>query len=211
MPPHFNKPKVTGFTLIEVLVAMSVFAIMSVMAYGGLESVIRSHDQTRAGMKRLQQIQMTMLNLQRDFEQINSRHASDELGGQLLSLNTTQNQDWLVQFTRNGWNNPAKLPRSNLQRVAYRLEEGDDTNQLMRIYWPYVDRASDDQAVEKMLIDNVKSVKIRFLDSKRKWQEQWPPVNASPDASLSDTPGAIEFTLELEDWGEIKRLFRVAG
>ena len=190
---------------------MSVFAIMSVMAYGGLESVIRSHDQTRAGMLRLQQIQMTMLHLQRDFEQINGRNASDELGGRLLSLDTTQNQDWLIQFTRNGWANPANLRRSNLQRVAYRLDEDDDENKLVRIYWPYVDRASDDQAVEKVLIDNIKSVNLRFLDNKRKWHDQWPPVNRSADSALSDKPVALEMTLELNDWGEIKRLFRVAG
>ena len=200
---------VVGFTLTEVLIAMAVFAIMSVMAYGGLESVIRSHEGTRSEMQRLQEIQMAMLFLQRDFEQITQRDASDELGGRLMALSSTQNPDWLVQFTRNGWSNPARLPRSSLQRVAYRLDE--DENTLMRIYWPYVDRGSEDQAVEKPLLSKLKSAKLRFMDKNRKWQDQWPPLNADPSAAQADWPIAIELTLQLEDWGEMIRLFRVPG
>ncbi len=202
---------IRGFTLIEVLIAMSVFAIMSVMAYAGLESVIRSHEHSRAAMQRLQEIQLAMLSLQRDFEQITNRTASDELGGKLRGVDSTQNPDWIIQFTRLGWHNPAQLPRSHLQRVAYRLDEDDDISTLVRIYWPYVDRASEDQAVEKPLLTRVTSTKLRFLDKQRKWQEQWPPVNLDPANALTNWPIAVEITLELEDWGEIKRLFRIAG
>ena len=200
-----------GFTLIEVLIAMSVFAIMSIMAYGGLESVIRSHEHTRVSMQRLQEIQLAMLSLQRDFEQITNRTASDELGGKLNGLDSTRNPDWLLQFTRLGWSNPANLPRSHLQRVAYRLDEDDDISTLVRLYWPYVDRASEDQVVERPLLTQVKSAQLRFLDKQLKWQEQWPPVNLDPANALTNWPIAIELTLELEDWGEIKRLFRIAG
>lgn len=200
-----------GFTLIEVLVAMSLFAIMSIMAYGGLESVMRNHEHTRASMQRLQEIQLAMLNMQRDFEQITKRTASDELGTKLTAISTTQNTDWLIQFTRLGWNNPANLPRSHLQRIAYRLNEDDDISTLMRIYWPYVDRASEDQIVEKPLLTHVTSAKLRFLDKTQKWQDQWPPVNLDVNNALTNWPIAIEITLQLDDWGEIKRLFRIAG
>ena len=206
-----KRPHHPGFTLIEVLIAMSLFAIMSIMAYGGLASVMRSHEYTRASMQRLQEIQLAMLSLQRDVEQITKRKASDELGGKLSAINSTQNPDWIIQFTRLGWSNPANLPRSYLQRVAYRLDEDDDISTLVRIYWPYVDRASEDQAIEKPLLTQVKSVKLRFLDKQLKWQDQWPPVNFDPNNTLTNWPTAIEITLELDDWGEIKRLFRIAG
>jgi len=201
----------SGFTLIEVLVAIALFAIMSVMAYGGLESVMRNHEHTRVSMKRLQEIQLAMLTLQRDFEQITHRTASDELGGKLNAIDNNRNPDWLVQFTRLGWSNPANLPRSHLQRAAYRLNEDDDVSTLMRLYWPYVDRASEDQVVEKPLLTRVASAKLRFLDKQQKWQDQWPPVNFDPSNALTNWPIAIELTLELEDWGEITRLFRIPG
>lgn len=198
-----------GFTLIEVLIAMAIFAILSVMAYGGLEQVIENRSQTEEALQRLRQLQLTMTKMQRDFEQLVPREAHDELGGILSALTTDQASDLLIQFTRNGWRNPARITRSHLQRVAYKL----DDDKLIRISWPYVDRAQDAQAVESELLDNVKDISIRIMNNKQEWQTSWPRLSNTTPGSNSAPPRAIaiEITLKLHDWGEIVRLYRIAG
>jgi len=209
-PPHKN----TGFTLIEVIIAISIFAIVSIMAYSGLHSVVSSKTHTEGSLKRLQQLQLTMLTLTSDFQQLASRNGHDALGGSLLKL-TTQDSDYISAFTRSGWRNPAKQARSTLQRVAYKL----DDDKLIRIYWTHVDRADDDHFVERTLIDNIESLDIRYLDEKNKWQTEWPSAEslaatpaegAAAGVAPNDLPIAVEITLNMNDWGEIKRLVRVA-
>jgi len=194
-----------GFTLVELLISMAIFAILSLLAYGGLDSVIKSKTQTENSMLRLNQLQLTMTKLHRDFEQITAREASDELGGKLLKLSAGQGDDLLIQFTRNGWRNPAKLIRSHLQRVAYKLDE----DKLIRLNWLNVDRAQDNQVVETILMDNLKDVQLRFLDKNNNWNDSWPRANSDPTAINKPQPLAIEITLEMNDWGEITRVFRV--
>ena len=198
--------KQIGFTLIEVLIAIAIFAILSVLAYGGLSSVIESKQQTEDALTRLRQLQLTMTKLQRDIEQVSAREAKDEFGGSLLKLSSGQDSELLIQFTRNGWRNPAELTRSHLQRVAYKLDE----DKLIRMTWPYVDRAQDAQAIETLLIDNISEIKFKFYDSES-WSDNWPKQSAFAADEEHDLPRAVEVTIKMGDWGEIVRLFRVPG
>jgi len=196
----------TGFTLLEVIIAMSIFAIVSIMAYSGLQSIINSKTRTETALTRLQELQLSMLTLTADMQHLTPRIGQDALGGRLLSL-TTQDTDYIVAFTRSGWRNPAKQARSTLQRGAYILD--DDT--LVRRYWIHVDRANDDQFVDRTLITNIDSMTLRFLDEETQWQEDWPSTsnNAATTGGTVNLPVAIEITLKMNDWGEIIRLVNV--
>jgi len=196
-----------GFTLIEVLVAMAIFAIIAILAYSGLDSVVNSKNRTEASMQRLQQLQMAMLTLTSDLQQLSDRNGHDALGGRLINL-TTQNSDYIVSFTRSGWRNPTMQLRSTLQRVAYYQDE----DKLMRVYWPQVDRAIDEQTIEQPLISNIDSLELRFMSKNRQWRDDWPSASAtaSSGAGTFELPLAVEITLKMSDWGEIRRLVRVA-
>ena len=199
--------KQSGFTLIEVIIAMSIFAIVSLLAYSGLHSVITTKSHTEGSLERLRELQMTMLSLNGDLQQLSDRNGHDSLGGQLLNV-STQNSDYILAFTRSGWRNPANLPRSTLQRVAYKLDE----DKLIRLYWAHVDRADDEQFVEQELISNIESLDLRFLDDKNQWQTNWPSANDLASATPSNNlPIAIEVVLKMNDWGEIRRLIKVAN
>lgn len=197
--------KSAGFTLIEVIIAMAIFAILATLSYAGLQSVIDSKTNTEASLERLQQLQMSMLSISSDMQQLSNRDGHDALGGILNKL-STQDPDLIVSFTRSGWRNPASQRRSTLQRVAYHLDE----DKLIRIYWPYVDRANDEQRIEQILINNIESFEIRFLDNKNQWHDNWPTANALTSSNPVELPNAVEVTLNMHDWGEIKRLIRVA-
>ena len=196
--------KNTGFTLIEVIIAMSIFAILAILSYSGLHSVIMSKTSTEVSLERLQELQMTILTLNSDLQQISNRDAHDALGGSLNKL-STQSSEYLIEFTRGGWRNPANLARSSLQRVAYQLK--DDA--LIRIYWPHVDRADEEQRVERTLIHNIESLEILFLNEKQEWKEDWPSATALASTDPAALPAAIDVRLKMNDWGEIKRLIKV--
>ncbi len=193
-----------GFTLIEVMIAMAIFAILAVLSYTGLQSVITSKTGTEAELERLQQLQITMLNLTTDLQQLSNRDGHDSLGGKLHRL-SSQNSDYLVEFTRSGWRNPADQPRSTLQRVAYQLDE----DRLLRIYWRHVDRADEEDRVERDLMDNVKTLQLRYLDDENQWQDNWPSAMALTTGDPVGLPVAIEIELEMEDWGKISRIIEV--
>lgn len=205
---HCSKHGFQGFTLLELLVAVAVFAVLSAMAYGGLSNVIDNSQQTELSMKRLQQVQLAMLKISRDFTQLSQRGIRDEYGNPNNYILTGEGGDFIIEFSRGGRRNPAELQRSHLQRVAYKLEE----NTFSRLYWPHLDRTQEMQPYESVLLEDVEDASIRFLDNSNEWHNEWPPLSATGlPGDTSVALSAIEFTLELQDWGELVRIFMVSG
>ncbi|VAW51409.1 hypothetical protein MNBD_GAMMA06-667 [hydrothermal vent metagenome] len=229
--PSLCTKKQQGFTLLELLIASIIFAIMAVMAYGGLANVMDNSQSSQIALKRLQQVQQTISILNRDFLQLVPRAVRDEYGNLQPALTTTNNIDNLVELTRGGRSNPANLLRSTLVRVAYRFED----EKFIRLQWPQLDNAPNMKAKQTTLIDNIEEVTIRFMDQNARWLDQWPPLNSvqtSPvtgnntgnntgtGAATGTGTGnnnnganngtqliAIEIILKLKDWGDIRRLY----
>ncbi|MDH5393798.1 MAG: type II secretion system minor pseudopilin GspJ [Gammaproteobacteria bacterium] len=191
-----------GFTLLELLIAMSIFSLISIMAFSGLRSVLFNKEIVDIELQRLSEIQRSILNLTRDIEQSVDRPIRDELGTTRPALSGGQNVDsTLLEFTRNGWRNPARQSRSQLQRVAYSFED----NQLIRQYWYHLDHLQDSQPVRRVLLTGVENIEVRYLD--REWSSSWPSL--TQQAASPALPRAIEITFELKGWGKISRLFRI--
>ena len=202
-----------GFTLLELMIASIIFAIMAIMAYGGLDNVMDNSEASQKALERLKQTQHTVTILNRDLNQLVQRDIRDGFGTRQPYLMAGTDVDNLVEFTRSGRVNPGRLIRSSLQRVAYRFDE----DKLVRLQWPQLDRTQEMEAKESVLIDEVEEITIRFLDQDNEWHEQWPPLNAlstAPTASGGSAgttlaPVAIEVILQLKDWGDIRRLYEV--
>ena len=109
--------------------------------------------------------------------------------------------EFLVRLTRGGWRNPALLPRGTLQRLQYRLEDGE----LLRDRWLVLDAPLGTEPRTEVLLEGVDEVRIEYLDDEDAWSESWPPLRRIGDRSLGG-PRAARITLELADWGEIQRL-----
>ena len=191
-----------GFTLLELLVAMTVFATMSIMAYGGLTNVITNSEAAEQSLDRLHEVQLAIFNIERDISQLTKRDIRDEFGSKKNYLEVGNDIDHLIELTRNGRRNPATLLRSHLLRVAYKLDEG----KLIRITWPHLDRVQGMTPYETPLLSEVDNVEIRFLDSTAEWHSEWPPTSSASAAVRLD---AIEYKIILNDWGIITRLFKV--
>jgi general secretion pathway protein J len=192
-----------GFTLLELLVALAIFSLIAVMAYGGLETLLNQQARTEESAESLAALQKTYLVMQRDIEQAVPRAIRDEFGDEQGPLVGTS----LFQLTRGGWNNPLNHPRSSLQRVGYSLED----RQLIRYAWLVLDRAQDSAPVRQPLAEDIESMQVRYLDETGNWQEQWPPLQAgnNPAATPPNFPRAVEMTLEHARFGNLIWLFQL--
>ncbi len=201
--------KARGFTLIEVLVSMAIFAIIGVMAFGGLNTVIEQSDRTAVKIEELKALQFTMRLMVSDFEQVHPRPIRSELGdGHLPALNADARNVYLVEFSRGGWMNPAGVPRGGVQRVAYQVTED---NVLQRLYWPVLDRMLGAEPVRMPLLENLDTIEIRFMDRGRNWHEAWPPFGVPSTIAPWVRPVAIEIAIETEASGRISRLVEIGG
>src|SRR5262245_6471182 len=203
------RTRAAGFTLVELLVALAIFAILSVLAYGGYNNSVKQNEIARAGMKRLESLQTTMRLLTQDFEQMSPRPVRDVLGdGRLPALLADKRDQNLFSVTRTGRTHPAVLPREALQLASY---VPDPDGELIRQYATVLDATLANEPLKRELIDRVTSVSVRYLDSQKVWQDQWPPLNAPPVTVARARPLAVEIKLVLEDFGEITRVIDVGG
>ena len=213
-------PSSRGFTLIEVLVAISITAIIGAGAALTLQSGVKTREALEARAEILQELQKFQRTMASDLRQIVNRTVRNEFGDKLYAC-TNLNALTLLEFSRTGWRDPATFlaslnaesdikPRSSLQRIVYELEEGT----LYRYYWRVMDRAQDSEPVRQKVIDQVLNLELRFLDEKNEWSDQWPTASALSNEDLDAMtilPKAIEMTVEHETFGEFSKLHLVAG
>ncbi|MEM9256861.1 MAG: type II secretion system minor pseudopilin GspJ [Pseudomonadota bacterium] len=206
----------SGFTLIEVLIAMAITAIVAAIAYSGLSSVVTSLDVLRGNADRSFEINRAWQIISRDIGEFMPRPVRDEFGELEPALMGGRLALYPLSLTRGGWHNPNGHARSHLQRINYRLE--DDT--LYRDAFVVLDRASDSQPASALLLEGVEDFEIAFLPSIEQlrtrrgstaietdnWSENWVGDTSAPNAALAP-PAAMEIRLQLEDWGEMRRLY----
>jgi general secretion pathway protein J len=203
-----NRRRVTGFTLLEVLIAVAIFVIVGTLAMGGYNELVKQSDIVETSAKRTRDVQAAIRRMTQDFAMLEPRPVREPLGESLdPALRSDSRTEELAELTHSSWSNPAGVPRSTLQRVAYRLKD----QKLRREYWVVLDRTLSAEPDSTVLLDRVRSAQLRYMDQNQTWHEQWPPLGYSAANAPRYLPIAVEITLELEDWGKIVRLVEVAG
>jgi len=197
-----------GFTLIELLVAMAIVAVIGVMALTGLSEVIHQQTIARERAQRWQAIQLAMRVIVQDLAQLQPRATRDELGETFLpSLLADPNAQFALELSRGGFANPGGFPRGTVLRVAYNFED----DKLVRYHWPVMDRSVSTPPVRTEILDGVTNVEVRFLDISGNWQLEWPPLQMAGPDRLVVRPRAVEFAIELKDFGRVTRLVETTG
>lgn len=205
----------SGFTLVEVLVAMAITALISVMAYTGLSSALSGAESMRAAATRAHEINQALSMLSRDLRQVVNRPVVDELGQLSPAFSGGELASDALVLTRAGWHNSTGAPRSALQRVRWWLED----DQLWRGYFPVLDRTAGTEAVETTLLDDIERFEVRFLPAlsvlesdrndvidRRNWQDNW-IIDFSQPGQLPAPPAAVEVVMEVVGLGEVRRTY----
>lgn len=210
------KRRSQGFTLIEVLVAMSITALVGVLAYSSLSSLLSGVDGNRAAVERVTELNRAWRLIDRDIRQFVPRPVRDEFGETEAAMLGGADTLWGLTLTRTGWSNAQLRQRSHQQRVRYVLEN----ETLWRISYPVLDRAPDTEASRVALLEDVEGFELRFtgqlegirlLDNGAgidtdDWQESW-AINDDGAGGTVAAPAALEITLRLRDMGELRRWY----
>lgn len=198
--------KQRGFTLLEVIVAIAIFAAMYALAQFTFSQALDQRAMLAEHAEVKEQRQRAILFLTQDIEQLIARPVRDSYGDLQPALQGTHDS---IEFTRIGWANVMDLrQRSQQQRVRYQLED----KVLLRYHWPYLDQQVDAEPHATPLLEEVEKVRWRYLLPQQRnmeWQELWPPLHLEQQHPLyQPMPVSIELQLEFADGSELKRYFR---
>lgn len=198
-----------GMTLLEILVALTIFVLMAGAGYSGLQQALAIQsglDQSRQFWRRLDTV---MLLIQQDFDQ--ARNISPRIPvGATFPFAGGSNPDMsaegaILLFTRGGHTSFSSGPVSPYQRIAYRLRSGT----LYRASWPRLNMPDDGPVPEAVLLDGVAEVRLQYLDPAYRWQASWPL--ASGRDTPATLPRAIRLGLVLENGHSYERIFHVGA
>jgi len=180
----------TGFTLLELLIAIAIFALVAVMAYGGLNTVIHHSGIIRSDTRAVLATQQGLKLLRQDLRYAVDRPVRDALGSPVPAFISGQYQ--LFSTTRMGMANPWMQPRAQLARVTWRLK-GDRLERAVQM--PVDGQVNSTTATPDWVIvlRHVTALKATFFDDKNQAFSSWPPPN-QPSAGL---PHAVQLLLTL--------------
>lgn len=196
-----SKANSAGFTLLEILVALVIFSLMSAMAYRGLTTVLQSRTHLAQENQKWRAVAMLFARMEKDLSMLAKRPIRDpgDLSAAALIGKTTAPgaQDALLMFTRMGLSEQANTLAGPL-RFGYRLR-GDSVEQLI---WPVLDAAPRSLPNTHILLEHVSNLEIHYLDHFGAWHASWPLAG-----NAQDIPSAVQVTLELKSKERITRVF----
>lgn len=228
--------RTTGFTLLEVLVAVAITATIGAGAVQLLRGIIDARQQVTVRSEQLAVLQRFTSLVALDVEQYINRSIRNEYGDFQASL-LLDSGDYPIEFTRAGWRNRpgAEDPRSELMRVAYRTESIEDDqcaaarrrlaswgmiepehDCLVRYVWPVLDRSYESEPTSMVVLDQIEEFSVEIIthtdDSsggvQTGLQTHWPIVQAS--SGDPEIPVALTWKLTLPALGEIERTWLIA-
>ena len=188
----------SGYTLIEVLIALLIFSIMGMLSMHTLHTSIRTQSAINHNIEQLQQLQLALSLLEQDLGHVthrpilikNSQYSPSVLG------DTKQ-----IEFTRNNvpvFDNTIK--RSTLQRIVWICKSA----QLIRRRWASLDQRNAQQFSDQVLLTDLKACEFHSLDATHNLHKKWPHLLNSDKDPI---PTAIRVTLDLPHYGRGYFLF----
>jgi general secretion pathway protein J len=186
-----------GFTLLEILLALFIFAIISLILTATLHNILNNQSRLQQRSQSFAEVQITLMLFSRDFEQIVNRPILNFSGTPETALVGYAQQ---ITFTHAGFDNPGNVEhRSTLQRARYRLESG----KLIREVWPVLDQSPHTQPTKRILMKDITDLRFSYLTEQGRLEKIWP----GNDKEKNKLPRAIQVYLMTKQWGKISQLF----
>ncbi len=191
-----------GYTLIEVIVALAVFALLSVMSTSAIYHTFNTRARLTEQADQLNQLQLAITRIRQDTTQWVERSVR---GNEGRTFPVLIGESAYVEFTRAGLVNPeGEELRSTLMRVAYLCSQST----LIRRTFQTLDEPNRKNHADQILLDHLKQCSFSYLSPKREVLNTWEKYAIQQqNATQSFLPIALKLNLEQEHFGEIKLLF----
>ena len=185
-----------GFTLVELMVSLAIFGLLSAAGVMLLSFSVRAQETASVRLEELSQLRRASALLAGDLGQMAPRIHRDSAGEPRPAfIGAAGGEGVLLSFVRRGWENVDASPRPSLQRIDYALEGG----RLVRRGYPMVDGAAPGPSMT--MLEGVRSLRLRFRDGEGLWRERWDPK------APAELPAAVELVAEAEGSGTTRQLF----
>jgi general secretion pathway protein J len=189
-----------GFTLVEMLIALLIFGMLTAGGVALLSFSVSSQEFTDRQLATLGSLRRAGALMTTDLAQATARPWRDAQGlHQPAFVGSASGATPLIVLVRAGWDNPDQLPRPSLQRVEYRLQN----NRLLRIGYAAVDGGG--ASAVTALIDDVEQLRLRYRAADGTWRDSWQPTDQL------EMPTAVELTVSSPRFGPVRQVFQVGG
>lgn len=188
----------SGFTLIEMIIAVAISVVMMAIGYTGLNHTIKTASQVSEVNLRLSELQFGLAYFNQDWMQVSPRKIRNQYGDEENNIVIENNS---IVFTRSGWTNLLQNRRSELQRVQYLVIDRN----LVRRHWRSLDQGIGEEPLATVLIHEVESFEVNFINAAEVEIPDW-PNEATQNVGK---PIALKITLELARMGEIRRILEI--
>lgn len=188
-----------GFTLIEMLIALTIFGMITAAGVALLSLTVRTQETSARLLDSLGAVRRTGALMTADLAQAAPRIRRDGEGRPHPAFAGGEGDDALLfALVRRGWDDE-EAAHGSLQRVEYRMREG----RLER--WSFA--AVDGEGAPRVasLIEGVRTVRLRYRDREGLWRARWDPS----DAAL--LPVAVELVTDSAGQGMLRQLFLVGS
>ena len=194
-----SNPPANGFTLVELLVALTIFALLSAAGVTLLSFSVRAQAAADERLTRLAEIRRAGALLTSDLAQAAPRISRDEAGAVKPAFvgGSGQGDAVILSLVRRGWENLDGAPRPSLQKVQYRWVSG----RIERTAYAHVDGGPPMAPVAVMT--GVRNVRLRYRDPRGEWRDRWDPTQPTL------MPSAVEMMIDTQESGSIRQLFLV--
>ncbi|MEJ6788343.1 type II secretion system minor pseudopilin GspJ [Brevundimonas sp. BR2-1] len=189
-----------GFTLVEVLISLMIFAMLAAAGAAVLGVTIDNRFAVKAASDRVGDLQRMRSLMRADLGQATARRSRGTTGRPVPQpiVGAAASGDPILTLTRAGWSNPGEQARPSLQRVEYRLVE----DRLERRVSSHLDGARP--GPPQVLYRGVSEATVAFV---RDGQEA-PAFISSTDRPL---PDAVRIGMTVQGYGRIDQLFLVGS
>ncbi|MED6343247.1 MAG: type II secretion system protein GspJ [Pseudomonadota bacterium] len=162
-----NKNLRSGFTLIEVLIAIIIMTVIAVISTNILQSSLSSREFTNQSLEKIKKINLASNLVRRDFRQSVNVPMKDLYGQPLKATFLSPEGSKRIIFTV--LVNRYSEETSGVRRVEYLFNENSF---IRRQYFAGNPYSSSDYS-ESVLFKDIDDVKISFSDG-IKWVNSWP-------------------------------------
>lgn len=190
-----------GFTLLEILIALFIFSILSLIMAAALRTVINAQAGAENKAQRLRQWQMALLVMSRDIEQAVDRPVINATGKEEAAF---IGEPTSFTFTHTGYANLSDtIRRSHLQRTGYVWRD----EALWRFTLPVLDAAPKTKIQKRQLVsDVITNAHFQYLAQTGRFYDHWPLEHAQDESSL---PRGVKISFTVSPWGELTQFYLI--
>jgi len=162
----------TGFTLVEVMVAVTIGGFIMLVAVGTLKAITSSAEMVDSNISAAAEVRFASNMLSRDLVNF-YRDENIENSKLIGTVEDSEQGSYLVFYTVSRAKARSDQPEGDIYEVEYYLMKDEDKSLLMRRLWPNPNEEDEPGGILSVIAEDIDVFQVRYFDGEE-WSEEWP-------------------------------------